>query len=84
MTKDYDKRISQLKEDLDKAKDQRIRAEAKLEQYNKQKQEIIDEIKSMGIEPDEIENEIQKIDTEIEELIKKVEEAMPRDLSKSI
>lgn len=84
MTKDYDKRISQLKEDLDKAKDQRIRAEAKLEQYNKQKQEIIDEIKSMGIEPDEIENEIQKIETEIEELIKKVEEAMPRDLSRSI
>ena len=84
MTKDYDKRISQLKEDLDKAKDQRIRAEAKLEQYNKQKQEIIDEIKSMGIEPDEIENEIQKIETEIEELIKKVEEAMPRNLSGSI
>ncbi len=82
MTNEYEKKINQLKESLDKAKNMRIRAEARLEQLNKQKQEILDEINSLGVRPEELESEIEKLRGEIEALIKKADEMLPEDIIK--
>lgn len=80
MSMEYEKKISQLKENLDKAKNMRIRAEARLEQLTKQKQDIMDEITALGIKPEELDSEIEKLHNEIKELIKKAEEMIPMDL----
>lgn len=80
MSNDYEKSISQIKENLDKAKNLRIRAEARLEQLNKQKQDILEEIKSLGIEPEQLDGEIEKLKKEIEDLIEKANELLPMDI----
>lgn len=82
MAGEYDKSINQIKENLDKAKNMRIRAEARIEQLNKQKEDIIKEIQSLGVKPEDLENEIVKLKNEIEELIRKANEMIPMDLIK--
>lgn len=79
---DYSKTINQLKENLDKAKNMRIRAETRMEQLNKQKQEILKEIEEMGVKPDELESEIEKLKNDIEEMIKEANNMLPMDLIK--
>ncbi len=77
---DYSKTINQLKENLDKAKDARIRAEARMEQLNKQKQELLTELEEYGIKPEDLEDEIAKLKKEIEELIAEANELLPIDI----
>ncbi|HOV26975.1 MAG TPA: hypothetical protein PK566_11530 [Pseudobacteroides sp.] len=79
---DYSKTINQLKENLDKAKNMRIRAETRMEQLNKQKQEILKEIEEMGVKPDELESEIEKLKKSIEEMINEANNMLPMDLIK--
>ncbi len=74
---DYEKSITQLKEKLEKAKGLKFRAEAKLEQLNKQREEIIREIESMGLVPENIDREIEKLQKEMERLIGQSQEMLP-------
>jgi len=80
MSTDYSGKINQLKENLDKAKNLRIRAEAKMEQLSKQKEDIINEIQELGVKPEEIGNEITRLKAEIEELIDKAQKMLPAEL----
>lgn len=82
MAENYDKTINQIKENLDKAKSLRIRAEARMEQLNKQKEEIVKEVEGFGVKPEDLENEIAKMKQEIEEMISKANELLPMDLLK--
>ncbi len=77
---DYNKTINQLKEKLDKAKNMRIIAETKMEQLNKQRQDLLKELEDYGIKPEDLEDEIARLKNEIEELIKKANELLPMDL----
>ena len=83
MSIDYEKTINQLKENLDKAKSLRIRAEARLEQLNAQKQELLTELSALGVKPENLEDEINKLKTEIEELINKATAMIPSELLKN-
>ncbi|MCX7749772.1 MAG: hypothetical protein N2645_23215 [Clostridia bacterium] len=80
MSTDFDKKLSQIKDNLEKAKSLRIRAEARLEQLTKQKQDILKEIEELGVKPEDLDNEILKLRSEIEELIKKAGEMLPGDI----
>jgi chromosome segregation ATPase len=80
MSLDYNKTISQLKENLDKAKSMRIRAETRMEQLVKQKQDLLNEMEEYGIKPEELENEIIRLKGEIDELIEKANELLPMEL----
>ncbi|GAE89209.1 hypothetical protein [Acetivibrio straminisolvens] len=77
---DYEKKLNQIKDNLDKAKSLRIRAEAKLEQLNRQKEEILSELKELGVEPENLDSEIAKLKDEIESLISKAESLLPEEL----
>lgn len=78
MAADYEKTLGQIKENLDKAKNMRIRAEAKLEQLNRQKQDILKEIETLGIKPEALDSEIDRLKKEIEELIGRANELLPK------
>lgn len=82
MALEYEKKINQIKENLDKAKNMRIRAEARLEQLNKQKEEILTELKELGVSPQELDNEISRLKSEIEDLIDRAEKIIPEELIK--
>lgn len=82
MAVEYENKINQLKEDLDKAKSMRIRAEERLEGLNKQKTDILNELNELNVSPDELDNEIKRLKNEIEDLMKQAQELIPQDLIK--
>jgi chromosome segregation ATPase len=82
MALEYEKRINQIKESLDKAKNMRIRAETRLEQLNKQKEEILEELKTLGVAPEQLDGEIERLRSEIEDLLGKAEKLIPEELIK--
>ncbi|CAK7043863.1 hypothetical protein CIW83_07050 [Tissierella sp. P1] len=77
---DYEKELNSLKENLEKAKNLKYKAEARLEQLNQQEEEIIRELASLGIKPDELESEINKLTLDIDRLFKEANELLPKDL----
>jgi len=80
MSVEYEKTITEIKENLEKAKNMKFRAEAKLEQLYKQREEITNEIKAMGIEPENIDAEISKLQTEIDAMLKETKDLLPENL----
>ncbi|MCF8010585.1 MAG: hypothetical protein K9L17_01235 [Clostridiales bacterium] len=80
---DYTAKLQKLKEGLDKANNLRIQAETRLEELSKQEKELIQQIKSYGVEPDELDNYIERLQEEIESLISEIEQTIPWDLIKS-
>lgn len=66
---DYSKEINNLKAKLDDSKIKRARAESTLENLNKQKEEILNEIKDLGVEPENLEVEIANLENEINGLL---------------
>lgn len=77
---DYEKELNILKENLEKAKNLKYKAEARLEQLNQQEEEIIKELKSLGVAPEDLENEINKLTIQIDQLFKEANELLPMDL----
>lgn len=78
--KNYEKELNLLKENLDKAKSLKYKAEARLEQLNNQQQEIIKELKELGVDPEDLEKEIKKLAEEIDTLFKEANELLPKDI----
>lgn len=74
----YEENLNTLKQELERAKNMKIRAEARLEELEVQKEKLLQEIRAEGIEPENLENEIQKLQIEIEELFQKADKMMPR------
>ena len=77
---DYEKELNSLKENLEKAKNLKYKAEARLEQLNQQEEEIIKELANLGIKPEELENEINRLTLDIDRLFKEANELLPKDL----
>ena len=76
----YEKELNQLKLDLDKAKTLKYKAEARLEQLKRQEDQIIEELKLLGVKPEDLDNEIDTLKAKIEELLTKANEMLPKDL----
>ncbi len=78
----YEDRLNELKKDLDKAKNIKYQAEARMEQLEKQEKEIIEELEKLNIKPENLDIEISKLSNEIEELFKEATSNLPSDLIK--
>lgn len=77
---DYEKDLNLLKEDLEKAKSLKYRAEARLDQLKQQESEIIKELKDLGVKPEDLEGEIKHLTSEINKLFQEANQLLPRDL----
>lgn len=77
---DYEKELTELKDKLEKAKSLKYRAEARLDQLKQQEEEIIKELKSLGVEPEDLKSEIHKLTLEIDTLFKEANDLLPKDL----
>lgn len=76
----YEDQITDLKKRIEVAKNKKIKAETRLEQLQTQKKELIDEIVSLGFEPDNLEEDIKKLEKEIQELILEAEKLLPKNI----
>ncbi|MFY9612624.1 MAG: hypothetical protein WAQ12_03710, partial [Tissierellaceae bacterium] len=61
----YEMELNKLKEDLDKAKDLKYRAEARLDELKKQENELIKELEELGVDPKDLDSEIEKLTKEM-------------------
>lgn len=77
---DAEKEIHELKQKIDKAKAMRYKAEVRLEELQKQRQLILDELEKLNVKPEELDKEIERASKEIEDLLKKAKELLPKDL----
>lgn len=70
---DYTQRLEALKDNLDKAKLNKVKYEERLNILIKEQEDIIKEIKSLGIEPENLDAEIKSLENEIANDIEKAE-----------
>lgn len=76
----YEDKLTELKIKIDKAKNLKIRAEARMEQLQKQKEEIEGELNSLGVTPENLDSEITRLKEDIELMISKIEDLLPEDV----
>jgi len=81
---DYEKELNELKMNLEKANRFKIRAESKLEELNSRKEELLKELHQYGIEPENLNDEIEKLKKEIEDGIREANELLPLELLEKI
>lgn len=77
---DYEKELNLLKDNLEKAKSLKYRAEARLEQLKQQETEIIKELDDLGVKPGDLEKEIKSLTDEINALFKEANTLLPTDI----
>lgn len=80
MVMDYEKELNSLKENLEKAKSLKYRAEARLEQLKKQEEELINELNQLGVDPKDLDSEIEKLTNEMNQLLNEANRLLPLDL----
>ena len=77
---DYERELNILKDNLERAKNLKYKAEARLEQLNNQQEEIIKELNNLGVNPENLEEEIQTLTSEINDLFNKANALLPKDI----
>ena len=73
---DYTNRLEALKDSLDKAKLNKVKYEERLNILLNDRENIIKEIKALGIEPENLEAEIKNLENKIASEITKSEELL--------
>lgn len=66
-------RLESLKIEVERGKTEKTRAETNLESLQKQRAEIEAEVKAMGVKPENLDQEIERLDTEIRAKIDEAE-----------
>ncbi len=75
---DLTSKLKDLQARAEKARTEKARAEATLESLEKQREELLTEIGNQGIEPDQLESEIQRLEKEIAGGLARAEELLPK------
>jgi chromosome segregation ATPase len=75
-----EQRIKEMKAKLDEAKNLRYKAEIRLEDLERQEKEILAELEALGVEPDQLDEEIARLEREIEQGIEEAWSLLPREL----
>jgi chromosome segregation ATPase len=68
--------LNSLKQQIDQGKNEKARAEANKETYEKQKQEIINQLAELKVAPENLDAEIARLDTEIQQGLAKAEQLL--------
>ena len=74
----YEDQLNNLKKQLDRAKDLKYKADARLESLKSQRAELLKEIEKEGIKPEDLSMEIEKLEKEIVDVFQKADSMMPK------
>jgi chromosome segregation ATPase len=69
-------RLDALKNQIEQGKVEKTRAETNLESYTKQRDEIVAQMAELGVMPETVDAEIERLDKEIEEGLQQAEELL--------
>ena len=69
-------RLNSLKAEIERGKTEKTRAETNLQNYTKQKDEVVAQMAEMGVTPETVDAEITKLDQEITDNLAKAEELL--------
>lgn len=78
-----EEKIKEVKTALDKARDLRYKAEARLEQLERQEEEILKELEELGVKPEHLEEEIENLERTIQQRIQEAWSLLPEELLNS-
>ena len=71
-----------VKEKLEKAKNMRYKAEARLEALEREEKQILQELAELNVDPDQLEEEIKRLEQEIAEEMDRIWNLLPSELKK--
>lgn len=69
-------RLKLLKEKIEYGKTEKAKAEANIESYTRHKKELIAQLAELGVSPENLDDEITKLEQEIEDSIKRAFELL--------
>ena len=69
-------RLNSLKSQIEQGKVEKTRAETNLQTYEKQRDEVVAQMAEMGVTPETVEAEIERLGKEIEEGLQQAEELL--------
>ncbi|ADC51952.1 MULTISPECIES: hypothetical protein [Alkalihalophilus] len=72
--------LTTMRKAIDKARDMRYRAEAKLEELENQRTRLLNELEDLGVSPDSLDDEINRLEREIEQSLNDTWALIPREL----
>ncbi|GAE30828.1 hypothetical protein [Halalkalibacter hemicellulosilyticus] len=75
-----EQQLEQMKKAIEKARDTKYRAEAKLEELENQKSRLLEELDELGVKPEELDSEINRLEQTIEKTLKETWELIPKEL----
>jgi chromosome segregation ATPase len=75
-----EQQLTQIKKAIEKARDMRYRAEAKLEELENQKKRLLVELEELGVKPEQLDQEIERLEKEIDSSLKETWELIPKEL----
>jgi len=78
---EQEKALSELRRRLERARQMRYKAQARLEELERSKSEILQEIESMGVAPERIDEEIKKLRDEARRLLEEADRLIPAGLA---
>lgn len=76
----YEEQLKKLKSDIDRAKDMKNRAEGQLDQLKAQEAQYLEELNKLGVDPENLESEIEKLKKDIELMLEEANSLMPKDI----
>lgn len=79
-TAGYEERIERLRRALEEAQALRREAEATLRVYRDEEERIVARLRELGVEPEGVDAELERLRGEIERLLREVEAEIPWDL----
>lgn len=79
---DYEKRLKELRQNLDYAKNLKVKAEGRLDALQSQEKQYLEELKEYNVKRENLDSEITKLKSDIEKLFEEAEELMPTEILK--
>lgn len=75
----YEEKLNQLNQNLEKAKLVREQANWRLTQIEKEEEQLIEELKELNLTPEELDGEIERLTKEINHLFEQANTLLPKE-----
>lgn len=80
MHQDVEKRLAEYGKAIQAGKEKKYRFQARLEELARTEQQLLEEMKALGANPETVESEIAALEKQLAENLEKIEALMPTDL----
>jgi len=77
---DNETRLKKIEKDINEINTQRASAEAQLNMLRQQRDEVLEELNKLGIDPKQLSTTIQNLENEIDSQLKEIESQIPEDI----